>query len=433
MNKSLVKGHSRVGDMDLSIKLTNEEIRSLLSRTTGTGNNQDDRRSYSFNTTVYNDSQMDTSALVDRPSGIQRADSLYGTFLEVVKGRKSNLDFETVQELVQTCTDILDDVQRHADTRRGMKEKEQLNWLQMERDVWRLVYSLYRDRLLIQKEAAMDCEDLDLMRSEKSIAEYLYLNNAVLREYQLIVDWLELCASEQFSAQVGHFTDRTVGWENTLHNFQVRRGRRKHFMANCDCNWQLLISSPQNPQKNVFNANRNMVKSIDPDAPIREQRALHDLDQEDQSRLLRAIFTKIRQGKIEEAQNICEHCGHPWQAAILEGWRLSHDPNYYDLQQHSKGDHNEKMPLEGNPHRDIWKKCAWLKAESRKCDDFSRAIAAVFCGHLQALTNSAVCPSWTDLLWAHFKVGFEEPRTKSIERLTFKTLLPGANRHPCGV
>lgn len=222
MHKSLAS-HSRVGNMDLSIKLTNEEIRSLLNRTTGAG--QDDRLSYSFNTTVYNESQMDST--VDRPSGVQRADSLYGTFLDVVRGRKSNLDFETVQELVQTCTDILDDVQRHADTRRGMKEKEQLSWLQMERDVWRLVYSLYRDRLLIQKEAAMDCEDLDLMRSEKTIAGYLYLNNAVLREYQLIVDWLELCASEQFSAQVGHFTDRTVGWENTLHNFQVCNRQHK--------------------------------------------------------------------------------------------------------------------------------------------------------------------------------------------------------------
>lgn len=166
-----------------------------------------------------------------------------------------------------------------------------------------------------------------------------------------------------------------------------------------------------------------MVKSIDPDAPIREQRALHDLDQEDQSRLLRAIFTKIRQGKIEEAQNICEHCGHPWQAAILEGWRLSHDPNYYDQQPESMGNDREKMPLEGNPHRDIWKKCAWLKAESRKCDDFSRAIAAVFCGHLQALTNSAVCPSWTDLLWAHFKVQIDIRVEFEVRQCTMKNYM----------
>lgn len=180
---------------------------------------------YSYNTTVY--TEMDATMAAERSSAKHRADALFGTFLDVVKSRKNNLDFDTVQELVQTCTDILDEVQRHADTRRGAKEKEQLSWLQMERDVWRLVYSLYRDRLLIQKEG-MDCEDLDLMRSEKTIAEYLYLNNSVLREYQLIVDWLELCASEQFSAQVGHFTDRTVGWENTLHHFQVGEKRQNY-------------------------------------------------------------------------------------------------------------------------------------------------------------------------------------------------------------
>lgn len=134
--------------------------------------------------------------------------------------------------------------------------------------------------------------------------------------------------------------------------------------------------------------------------------------------MLRAIFTKIRQGKIEDAQNICEHCGHPWQAAILEGWRLSHDPNYYDQQL------NQKMPVEGNPHRDIWKKCAWMKADSKKCDDYSRAIAAVFCGHLQALTNSSVCTSWSDLLWAYFKVQIDIRVEFEVRQCAAKSYLP---------
>lgn len=177
---------------------------------------------------------MDATLAAERSNAKHRADALFATFLDVVKGRKSNLDFDTVQELVQTCTDILDEVARHADTRRGAKEKEQLGWLQTERDVWRLVYSLYRDRLLIQKDG-MDSDDLDLMRSEKTIAEYLYLNNSVLREYQLIVDWLELCASEQFSAQVGHFTDRTVGWENTLHSFHVSDIQSPTMIYNIHC------------------------------------------------------------------------------------------------------------------------------------------------------------------------------------------------------
>lgn len=173
----------------------------------------------------------------------------------------------------------------------------------------------------------------------------------------------------------------------------------------------------QNPQKNVFNTNRNLVQSMDPDAPTREKRALHDLDAEDQSRLLRAVFVKIRQGRLEEAQSICEHCGQPWQAAILEGWRLCHDPNYYELDAGA-----EKLPLEGNPHRDIWKRCAWQKADTKTLDEYSRAIPAVFCGHLEALVNA--CSTWADLLWAYFKVQIDIRVEFEIRQCSMKSYHP---------
>lgn len=36
----------------------------------------------------------------------------------------------------------------------------------------------------------------------------------------------------------------------------------------------------------------------------------------------------MRRGQIENAQSLCTHCGQSWRAAIFEGWRLHHDPNY---------------------------------------------------------------------------------------------------------
>jgi nuclear pore complex protein Nup107 len=83
----------------------------------------------------------------------------------------------------------------------------------------------------------------------------------------------------------------------------------------------------------MFGGNRELVQALDPDAPYRENRPLHDLDQEDQKRLTKNIFKCIRQGKIDEAQSLCVHCGQPWQAAVLEGWRLFHDPNFDSLEQ----------------------------------------------------------------------------------------------------
>lgn len=149
----------------------------------------------------------------------------------------------------------------------------------------------------------------------------------------------------------------------------------------------------------MFGGNRQIVKSLDPDAPHREKLPLHDLDMDDQKRLTRHIFSAIRQGKIDEAQRLCEHCGQPWQAALLEGWRLFHDPNM-DSPEAAK---DVKLPIEGNPRRDLWKRCAYAMADSLKLDDHTRAVAGSLCGHIESLVNVSD-QDWWDLLWAHLKV-----------------------------
>lgn len=110
----------------------------------------------------------------------------------------------------------------------------------------------------------MDYDDAPLMGSEKMIVENLYRNNANLREYQLIVDWLEQCADEKESPQIGLYTDQTISWENTLHQLQ-------------------------NKDRPLFGRGREIVKSMDPDAMIRERLPLHDLDMEDEARLSKQV------------------------------------------------------------------------------------------------------------------------------------------------
>lgn len=148
----------------------------------------------------------------------------------------------------------------------------------------------------------------------------------------------------------------------------------------------------------MFGGPRELVHHLDPDAPYREKLPLHDLDMEDQKRLTKNIFNCIRQGKIDEAQSLCVHCGQPWQAAILEGWRLYHDPNF-DTSEKT----DVKLPVEGNARRDLWKRCAYLMADNAKLDDYNRAVVGSLCGHLDSLLN--VCSnSWWDLLWVYLKV-----------------------------
>lgn len=192
----------------------------------------------------------------------------------------------------------------------------------------------------------------------------------------MVVDWLEQCyeQSDQSNALQSH--DRMMAWENTL--FQL-----------------------ENLQGAAFGRGHEICKQLDPDAPVREKKPLHALDMEDNMRLGRAIFASIRNGHVDEALKLCKHYGQTWRAAILEGWRLHEDPNF---EQHVGGQAaHEKLPIEGNPRRDIWKRCAWLLADSKKYDEYTRATAAVFCGHLGAL-KSLLHSSWQDLLWAYLKV-----------------------------
>uniref|UniRef100_A0A669DCK2 Nuclear pore complex protein n=1 Tax=Oreochromis niloticus TaxID=8128 RepID=A0A669DCK2_ORENI len=217
-----------------------------------------------------------------------------------------------------------------------------VRWLlQQENCTWRLIASLYR--LIV---------------------------SLVVPVLQLVVDWLESIAKDQ----IGDFSDnieyyaKNVCWENTLHALKMRRKSGTTFTV-------------------------PLVTELDPDAPLRQQRPLADLDREDDARLLKNLFTLIRAGMTEEAQRLCKRCGQAWRAATLEGWKLYHDPNMT-----SGG--IELQPVEGNPQRGIWKACCWRMAE--ELNRYERAIYASLSGNLRPLL--AVCESWEDCVWAYFRV-----------------------------
>ncbi|EDW03574.1 nuclear pore complex protein Nup107 [Drosophila grimshawi] len=322
----------------------------------------------------------------DADYGRGKADVLFAHFYEIHHTHtNANDTLDVVQQLVQACQQIVDqlqiEIERGVGGNQGAKQREaSVSWLKQEINTWRLLYGLYHDRLLLQADA--HAEDELMMQdgpmlgaSEKEVIQQLFSINAQLREYQLVIDWLEKCheQSEQSNALQSH--DRMMAWENTL--FQL-----------------------ENLQGAAFGRGHEICRQLDPDAPVRERQPLHALDMEDNGRLSRAIFAAIRSGHIDEALKLCKHYGQTWRAAILEGWRLHEDPN---CARHVGGQANEKLPIEGNPRRDIWKRCAWLLANSTKYDEYTRATAGVFCGHLDAL-KSLLHNSWQDLLWAYLKV-----------------------------
>lgn len=353
---------------------------------------QQQQQHFDDTTSVVNESRSEVAAVAGsilhtRASRLERrTDQLYEQFLEILQTRTSDSEiFDTIADLTQAVIDTIDDV-----TRQSKRRPPEADWLLQEKNTWQLLFALYKDRLVVQKDD-MEIEDLPLVNSEKLIVEHLYANNSKLREYQLIVDWLEETCFEDCS-HAGHFSDRTVGWENTLHQLQ-------------------------SAGLTMFGNTKDIVGALDPDVLFREKKPLHELDMEDEQRLTKQIFLELRQGRFEEAQSLCEHFGQTWRAAVLEGWRLHHDPNYEPIDASAL-----KQPIEGNPRRDLWKRCAWQMADNVNIDAYNRAIAGLFCGHLDALAN-VTKSSWSDLLWAYLKVQIDIRVESEIRNCCVKSYL----------
>uniref|UniRef100_A0A8C8VW17 Nuclear pore complex protein n=1 Tax=Peromyscus maniculatus bairdii TaxID=230844 RepID=A0A8C8VW17_PERMB len=303
--------------------------------------------------------------------------SMFSDFLQSFLKHSSTTVFELVEEYENICAsqvNILSKIVSRATPglQKFSKTASMLWLLQQEMVTWRLLASLYRDRIQSSLEEENMFAVAAINASEKTVVEALFQRDSLVRQSQLVVDWLESIAKDE----IGDFSDniefyaKSVYWENTLHTLKQR---------------QLL---------SYIGSVRPLVTELDPDAPIRQKMPLDDLDREDEVRLLKYLFTLIRAGMTEEAQRLCKRCGQAWRAATLEGWKLYHDPNV------SGG--TELEPVEGNPYRRIWKISCWRMAEDELFNKYERAIYAALSGNLKQLLP--VCDTWEDTVWAYFRV-----------------------------
>lgn len=373
-------------DFDTSITMAPHELRDIMNTT---GRNDATLRELMADST--------TTGVVLKANEPWREINvkLFHEFLESMQAHTSAPQiFQTVADFIQTCTDTLEIM-------RGMQSKvenvqisdEEIN-LENERNTWRLVYCLYQNRINSSNFQTTMEMDLKSNVSEKDVISKLYKNEHLITEYQLIVDWLEKNASDQADRfpMVENFTDKTVGWENTLHQLQ-------------------------NKKKGItFASSRPIVTSLDPDAPIREGKPLHDLDREDDVRLEKRMFLEVRCGRLQEAQKLAVHCGQPWRAACLLGWTPHHDPNYTNPLD------DTKLPIEGNPNRSLWKLCAWELSQDKRVGEYYRAIYASLCGNLGQLLSTS--KSWQDALWAHIKTVLDIKVESEIRGGVLKSYTP---------
>lgn len=328
--------------------------------------------------------------LLEEDPGISASRGLYQDFLRCQRTHSSQSDlFRLVEEYESVCREHVVMLKKLFSRASKQEEKfrktfQVLHLLSQEEATWKLVHTLFKDRLETSLKQEMMMEvDSDAkvhgimgIQKDRQTADALMKRDRTVRESQLVVDWLETCAErdfETFSENVKFFSDRAVGYENALHRLKNRQ-----------------TGLPTGPE-------RALVTELDPDAPLRQNGQLDDLDKEDEDRLLQYIFACLRTGKMDKAENICITCGQAWRAATLQGWRLYHDPNFEGL-----GPECQRLPVEGNPYRDVWKKVCWNMCQSPRINVYEKAVYAVLSGNLQGVLP--VCKSWLDFLWAYYKV-----------------------------
>lgn len=330
---------------------------------------------------VQDDTIMDmTSAalLAHDDPGVRATQVLFSEFINIMVGHPSEAQvWEELEQYEQACAQQVETLgklirkapRHHANFTNTQKVFQQLLH---ERNIWRLLGSLYTERLGEDdpKDSPMEEEE---PTTDMKVVTRLYDTSRSIREAQIVIDWLENTTFDSFKTQcydaVEYFGGSHIAWENTLKTLKNES------------------SGVVQPLK----GSRPLVKSLDPDSCLRESRPLHDLDQEDEMRLLRHVFACVRSGQVSLAQEMCVRAGHHWRAASLEGWKLHHDPNPRDPSQ--------RQPIAGNAYRDVWKAVAWRMAGDERLPTFERAIYGALCGHLPSMLLT--CDKWEDTLWAY--------------------------------
>lgn len=128
---------------------------------------------------VLQDSYLDISSTISDGNvshfAKNKTNQLYYSFLETLQKRPSSVDvFPTIEELIESCDSILkeiDDLERKTENRHNSTDEY---WtLEREKNTWKLLYCLYKDRCIDQKDE-MDIDNMVILMTEKQIIDQLY-------------------------------------------------------------------------------------------------------------------------------------------------------------------------------------------------------------------------------------------------------------------
>lgn len=174
--------------------------------------------------------------------------------------------------------------------------------IRLERNSWRLFKALLRDRFEVHEDdkSEMEIEEaIQLRLSDLDLVRRAIERNSMLREMQIVIDWLESICDDESLDKLSFYSDGPQYWENTLHSLKINSNQSK------------LPGTPST-------RGRTFCTEMDPDASIRSGVPLHDLDKEDENRLFYYLFKMIRSGQLQEGKDVAERLGRMHMNSYFE-------------------------------------------------------------------------------------------------------------------
>lgn len=303
---------------------------------------------------------------------------------------------------------------------RNKQTASELDDLEREKELWRLISTLYFDEAspashrsnrtvmndgtiggnmsddfdnenYLTMDAADDNDgsgsgsDLNYGVNEGLLIKHLERKNPLFRRVKLIISWLEKQSAQSeymksVREKISSFKEKSASWEHTLHHLK-------------------------NLNKKMQFSSREYVTELDPDAPVRQNKPLNDLDQEDEYRIMEFVFAFVRSGDINGAKDLCFKVGQSWRAATLYGFKLFNDDNF--LGRHSAaaaashGKQDELKLNEGNMNRDVWKLMVSKMIKDEHFNKYEKALYASLAGIVGPVIP--VCRTYMDFIWAYLK------------------------------
>ncbi|KAK9243019.1 nuclear pore protein 84/107 [Lipomyces tetrasporus] len=244
--------------------------------------------------------------------------------------------------------------------------QDEIETWSLERRTWILIDILYSYRS--SAPAAKPRLKVHPLTSNTIAEESFYRQTKHARENLLVIAWLQRTLSNPPGPEL-----RGVKW-------QVTRAEVKH----------KKLAAPGF----AIATSATVVKTLDPDGPVRENAAIHPDDAEFDRSLFRHVFGLLQSGDYEAAQQVCDQTGNYTLTAAMNGMVEYRDPVLDGVVLNP-----EESVARGTKRKALWRRMCLQLARAPQADKFERAIYGLLCGDLDSVL--AVSESWEAQLLAY--------------------------------